>query len=71
MKLYQITVRNRVTGKCIQNVEVYAENQKQAIKSAIGFYPEYAAKPAVYRVNIKVLQHGYTELRSNNIRRIK
>lgn len=70
MKLYQITVRNRVTGRCVQSMEVYAENQKQAIKSAIGFYPEYAASPAVYRVNVKVLSRGFTELR-RIIRRIK
>ncbi len=63
MKLYQIIVRNRVTGKCIQSVEIYAENQKQAIKNAISFYPEFASKPAVYRVSVKVLRDSFSFMR--------
>lgn len=63
MKLFQIIVRNRVTGRCVQSVEVNAENQKQAIKLAIGFYPEFAAKPAVYKVSVKVLRDSFSFMR--------
>lgn len=62
MKLFQITVRNRVTGRCVQSVEIYAPDQRSAIKNAIGFYPEFARSPAVYSVNVKVLRESFTRM---------